>query len=1146
VRTIPGNPHLQAGQEVHWIVSIRWRSQGGLYALTEWCDLSDRSIPTPRLYTGFAAGTVQTEALLRNLSPISITGDVRQESKLTFEVDPNRPLDSNGAKFFRDFFSAAYPPEYADVFVSCALGVDASRVSVLLWSGAIEAVEVSEDLVRLHCVDQSRKLMLPLAQRVDTATYPGADAGVVGQSKPIALGEVTDFTPQPVVQQFLTALENLLYETDVSMTVGSTKDFPDSGTVVVDDEEITYASKTDTTLDGLTRGTGGTVAAEHVSGTLVFAGTAQTVAGSTIHGPLFLLHGKALDAAAVVRAVRAYGGNGLQASEVSPADWVAELNRVAGAVLGLRKAWPQNPDQAADPAFYAVELDALAASNQTATGTKALGAHADFTETNFALVYNGFRLQVHRVADITQVGRQRIERAYVLVEYANLSNPSQGGLFVPNNGQSTSVFWYDAAGAAHNLGSLYPENEPLSEQINDPSRTVRTRAIEDQHRHNLSGGVGGGGPESTVVSISPAGFRSLALPTNGNVSPTGSGNYDIPSVTSIAADSSTNVRLGANFDTGTAPFRFRYDDEYALLVHAFRICTAFRFTYGSMNLGNLQLPTAKLEGGNGTVFAGTQAEVQPDEYAVSGSMSNLGFAMFWPPVLEAWATNDQIAAGQQYNDQITYVGDLRVTLAADAEVLPTTFLFSVPTNSTGSASNANGNAACNGLKPASDVSAPWTTGRVYYDAPNGTASIKRATLCWVGPAGANVRWTRSNGTVITNFSRGNLRDLVSLGLTVADLKDSYLEITGGVGAGLTWARLVLEYEGSLSNTDTETAQRYSSLKAFDVTEFITPDDWDSLLGTGSDRNSVRITSALSTGSFNSNERNNDSLWILRVSLLIQAAPPVTQLAGSVGVTYRGLIGANAAAAESRAAGDLLLALLTRPEYLNVGGTEYFPTDGWLKRSTFYSDQGGPTVLLNGVYRDVQDAVAVLADMADQARHLLYWEGGQLKMQPFRISGWGAAVQSFTDDHLLEPPTRPKRGAESILNKLLVEYDTDHVRRGFRSTITRENAGSQSLYGARRDAVLPMSANDKNTVDDPVAVQDQQATDLADSYLGRFALPAQPVIFDVPLVGLAVELGDVVALDSSAYTAAKVEVASMEIIPGFGKLDQVRITGLERA
>jgi len=70
--------------------------------------------------------------------------------------------------------------------------------------------------------------------------------------------------------QFTSTLSSTINATQTSFTMASTSSFPSSGTVIIDNELITYTGNTPgTTLSGLTRGALGTTAAAHSSGAVV-------------------------------------------------------------------------------------------------------------------------------------------------------------------------------------------------------------------------------------------------------------------------------------------------------------------------------------------------------------------------------------------------------------------------------------------------------------------------------------------------------------------------------------------------------------------------------------------------------------------------------------------------------------------------------------------------------------------------------------------------------------------------------------------------------------------------------------------------------------------------------------------------------------
>jgi hypothetical protein len=69
--------------------------------------------------------------------------------------------------------------------------------------------------------------------------------------------------------QFTSTLSSSINTSVTSLTMASTTSFPSSGTVLIDNELITYTSNSGGTLSGLTRGANGTTAASHSSGATV-------------------------------------------------------------------------------------------------------------------------------------------------------------------------------------------------------------------------------------------------------------------------------------------------------------------------------------------------------------------------------------------------------------------------------------------------------------------------------------------------------------------------------------------------------------------------------------------------------------------------------------------------------------------------------------------------------------------------------------------------------------------------------------------------------------------------------------------------------------------------------------------------------------
>lgn len=68
----------------------------------------------------------------------------------------------------------------------------------------------------------------------------------------------------------LTTLNEHLTDTDTSIDVVDASGFPTSGTIQIEDEDITYTGKATNTLTGCTRGANSTTAAAHAAGHDVF------------------------------------------------------------------------------------------------------------------------------------------------------------------------------------------------------------------------------------------------------------------------------------------------------------------------------------------------------------------------------------------------------------------------------------------------------------------------------------------------------------------------------------------------------------------------------------------------------------------------------------------------------------------------------------------------------------------------------------------------------------------------------------------------------------------------------------------------------------------------------------------------------------
>ena len=123
------------------------------------------------------------------------------------------------------------------------------------------------NLVRFDCTDFSQSLGDKEIGRVITEDlYADAPTRSYGQMIPIIFGEVEE-SPCPLVTTGVrTTLDAILYDDDGVIEVAFADDFPAAGTILIDNEKISYTDKDDDPVN--TIGTAGTPAVRGVDGTV--------------------------------------------------------------------------------------------------------------------------------------------------------------------------------------------------------------------------------------------------------------------------------------------------------------------------------------------------------------------------------------------------------------------------------------------------------------------------------------------------------------------------------------------------------------------------------------------------------------------------------------------------------------------------------------------------------------------------------------------------------------------------------------------------------------------------------------------------------------------------------------------------------------
>lgn len=141
----------------------------------------------------------------------------------------------------------------------------------LLWKGNITDWEKIDDLImRIEMADCSVRLDKYIGTKLNLADYPDAHPDDVGKTMNIIYGANNMVTCLRADWGARTTLKTGITETDTALELSDASLFPSSGTVTIDNENISYASITGNTLNSLTRGANGTTASSHGIGAQVW------------------------------------------------------------------------------------------------------------------------------------------------------------------------------------------------------------------------------------------------------------------------------------------------------------------------------------------------------------------------------------------------------------------------------------------------------------------------------------------------------------------------------------------------------------------------------------------------------------------------------------------------------------------------------------------------------------------------------------------------------------------------------------------------------------------------------------------------------------------------------------------------------------
>ena len=308
------------------------------------------------------------------------------------------------------------------------LGAPASRT---LFVGRVRKKTMTQEIITLECVDESKQLSPKLGRVVDTTTWPRARPRDVGGELPIPLGVVEDMEGAITEWNPYASLAEDLDGAATSLELSELpEEFPTSGSVRIDDEIIAFTG-TDAgdpslsippSLTGLTRGTGGTAGKPHVRGSLVIVLDDFSVALN------------AVGLTTTLNAIRVLGTN----------DRLVRLPFGAvGIASGIsRVTYAETPTYLEDTGpkdINRIEMDAEDAANTATDPLNAAGDAPGFEGRNFADITSDQILAVKRAAAVAFRGR--VEKILVTVMHSgNRADTSElGNVEVYVGGTSVGV-----------------------------------------------------------------------------------------------------------------------------------------------------------------------------------------------------------------------------------------------------------------------------------------------------------------------------------------------------------------------------------------------------------------------------------------------------------------------------------------------------------------------------------------------------------------------------------------------------------------------------------------------------------------------------------------------------------------------------------
>ena len=183
------------------------------------------------------------------------------QNDIAFDADTQIPVDSEGnpactvnPDIHKTATSFAYLP------AGCTVGSTCTGIRAIVLS--LTSTAAIPDGSRLYSCNVAISATATGSHPLTCSNANASDPNGVMLDTACTSGTVTVGPGEVTLSQAITA-------TDMSIPVSDASGFPDSGTIQIDDEQITYTGKDGNTLTGAARGANGTTAAAHAAGATV-------------------------------------------------------------------------------------------------------------------------------------------------------------------------------------------------------------------------------------------------------------------------------------------------------------------------------------------------------------------------------------------------------------------------------------------------------------------------------------------------------------------------------------------------------------------------------------------------------------------------------------------------------------------------------------------------------------------------------------------------------------------------------------------------------------------------------------------------------------------------------------------------------------